>query len=1135
MKQKKISTIIVSIALSSSMMIVLDAEQAGAAPGFDEWGLSINELTYNSDTYVDVEINTSTLDAETDYYVMHPIYLSETGYNLTWDKVMAGGSPVILEVTENESDSTKLLSSEILLDVCGIWILANSTISDSGIVPNGSNFDMLGGFFWVNYTPEYKIELSTDAIKYGQDVEVTITVTDSSESAVGCWIDVIRKSDGAKIFHRYENDGAYIFNTDVFDFAGNYTIQAYRDVDEQDEHGYNEGNGYYSNEYGGVEPIIADYYNYSTCGPWDMPEFMAENEMIVSETGILTTTLTNDPMYWGFEGKINISVEDYDEEIIPDIAVKILNGEEVDVTEYFAEDINIRQDGKYVHINHSSWGVNDTWYNGSAWINGDGFVFGENDTWSICLSKDIDDDGTEEWNKTLEFDVTSAPDIQFRWIDDDGLAFTGHDNDGEIPAIPPITEQPLEVKFQVIGNDPDTYLDDTESITVSGDALFTGTLEDMPKVDYDTGTWTVPLTPYMVSGGSTIAFHVEWDGYGTHTEVLKVGGTGLNGSVVEISPSIFAIDDDVTIEIRVSTAYADNPYPVMNADVGIYWLKDDGSLGTLINETSSSDDPSNNLYSFMFNASEQNDQPDWTEVKAPRDIVAYVDVANIGCGYATATMNPKSDLFVEVSTSSILAGKKTSFEVNVTLDINETGETMYPDEDIHMEIYDESGDKVTLDDDFGSIRASDLDELTNSICAYIVKPGIYTLYAYNNTHDSAGNNATLEVKAVDILCNIDGGNELIWSVDENVSIEFTVGYIGIPQNGTLEIFNISRVDDYYRAWIGNKSHTIAVVDGIAALENVTANFLPDDSSKEQITFAFKPKYGAYANANDILPVKIPDVSVFPHTIPHNVEALLTIKTTGRGIGLPDVKVNITVPGVSGELSSITKADGTSTFAFKPLTTGDIIIKIEGKISDVTAQVTSWSLYMDVALQVEENEEFIVIVRNGSSTGSPIEGVMVLFHGTTETTNAEGKVTFMAPSVTSTIPYELLATLVGHAEDAVMIQIINVPKLVIILESTEVTAGSEFTVVIADDLGAAIIGATILFDGETYTSSSNGEAKLSAPDEEGTSTITASKANFADADSVVVTIDEKEIPGFELLSLIAALGVACILLKKRKKN
>ena len=213
MKQK-IPTIIVSIALLSSMMIVLDAKQARVAPGFDEWGLSIDELTYDNDTYVDVEINTSTLDAGTTYYVMHPIYLSEIGYNLTWNKVMAGGSPVVLEVTENESDSTEMISSGILLDVCGIWILANSTMYDEGFVPNGSNFDMLGGFFWVNSTQEYEIELSINTIKYGQDVEVIITVTDSSESAVGCWIDVIRELDGAKIFHRYENDGMYSFDTE---------------------------------------------------------------------------------------------------------------------------------------------------------------------------------------------------------------------------------------------------------------------------------------------------------------------------------------------------------------------------------------------------------------------------------------------------------------------------------------------------------------------------------------------------------------------------------------------------------------------------------------------------------------------------------------------------------------------------------------------------------------------------------------------------------------------------------------------------------------------------------------------------------------------------------------------------------
>lgn len=1127
MKQKISTIIVVSIVLSSlNLMIVLDTEagdipgvgEAGTTPGVSEWGNATTDLvygtTYASDT---IKINTSLwTDAGGGSYPLCFLYCPKytsagaplSADNFAWDNApYKVGDNYMVYVTSNEVETDTLNTGgySILFNRSGMWIFDSN-----------SNHTTYEGYIWVNTSTDYDISSIAD-FEYNSSGSKTITVQEG-ENDVGCMIAIIAP-DNSTAYHNWQGDGSVTFGiAGNFTMAGDYTVRAYRDFDKDPSvylYGDENGNAYnnsYGSDYSKGFPDAVTGYAYADVGPWDPPEKNATEEKFTVVAGKPNIKLTNTTQYRSFNGTIDLNVTDSDGMEIPGLNVTILNETGLYPGAYFAPDTDA-----------SGTSITANWTNGDTGV------------WTVVVRNSIAGDDLEEWNNSAEFTVASAPDLQFKWIDDDGDV-SDDNNDGEIPAIPSIEEQPLAVKFQVIGNDH-TYLDDNESITVSGDALFTGTLDDIPGVipAGENGTWTVPLTPYMVSGGSTIAFHVEWDGYGTHTEMLKVGGTGLNGSVVEMSPSIFSIDDDVTIEIRVSTAYAYNPYPVMNADVGIYWMKDDGSLGTLINETSGSDDPSDNLYSFTFDASEQNDQPDWTEVRAPRDIIAYVDAANIGYGYATATMNPKSDLFVEVSTSSILAGKKTNFEVNVTLGINETGETIYPDEDIHIEIYDASGDKVTLDDDFGSIRDSDLDELTNSIYAYIVKPGIYTLYAYNNTHDSAGNNATLEVKAVDILCNINGGNELIWSVDENVSIEFTVRYNGILQNGTLEIFNISRVDDYYRAWIGNKSHTIAVIDGVATLENVTANSLPDDSSKEQITFAFKPKYGAYANANDILPVKIPDVSVFPRTIPHNVEALLTIKTTGRGIGLPDVKVNITVPGVSGELSSITKADGTSTFAFKPLTTGNVIIKIEGRISDVTVQVTSWSLYMDVALQVEENEEFIVIVRNGSSTGSPLEGVTVLFHGTTETTNAEGKVTFMAPSVTSTIPYELLATLVGHAEDAVMIQIINVPKLVIILESAEVTAGSEFTVVIADDLGAAIIGATILFDGETYTSSSNGKAKLSAPDEEGTSTITASKANFADADSVVVTIDEKEIPGFELLSLIAALGVSFILFKKRKKN
>jgi hypothetical protein len=105
-------------------------------------------------------------------------------------------------------------------------------------------------------------------------------------------------------------------------------------------------------------------------------------------------------------------------------------------------------------------------------------------------------------------------------------------------------------------------------------------------------------------------------------------------------------------------------------------------------------------------------------------------------------------------------------------------------------------------------------------------------------------------------------------------------------------------------------------------------------------------------------------------------------------------------------------------------------------------------------------------------------------------------------------------------------------LSVIAPSTAST-GSTFQVVVADDAGSAIIGATVTLDGTTYTSGANGIATLTAPSTAGTYTITASKTNFVTSDPVTITVEEKGIPGFELLALIAAIGVAFILLRRRR--
>ena len=239
-----------------------------------------------------------------------------------------------------------------------------------------------------------------------------------------------------------------------------------------------------------------------------------------------------------------------------------------------------------------------------------------------------------------------------------------------------------------------------------------------------------------------------------------------------------------------------------------------------------------------------------------------------------------------------------------------------------------------------------------------------------------------------------------------------------------------------------------------------------------------------------------------------------------------------MPGVSGEQNSTTDSNGKVSFGVNPTATGNIAIKIENRTSSTVVPVTSWSLYVDVASQVNEGASFTVTVRNGTAAGSGLESAAVIFNGETKTTNTSGVATFTAPSVTANKDYPITATLVGHAEGTATVTVLNVPKLSIIAPS-KATAGSTFEVTIANDVGSSVIGATITFDAKTYTSGAQGKATLTAPSETGAYTITATFTGFTAADPVTITIEAGGIPGFELLTLIAAIGVAFILLRRRR--
>ncbi|UCF11648.1 MAG: hypothetical protein JSW06_06255 [Thermoplasmatales archaeon] len=85
-------------------------------------------------------------------------------------------------------------------------------------------------------------------------------------------------------------------------------------------------------------------------------------------------------------------------------------------------------------------------------------------------------------------------------------------------------------------------------------------------------------------------------------------------------------------------------------------------------------------------------------------------------------------------------------------------------------------------------------------------------------------------------------------------------------------------------------------------------------------------------------VKFPKVTASPGSLEFGQPAELEILVTVNDEGVSDVLVNISIPGISEEMSTYTDTNGKSLFAFTPPSTGEIKIEIENKRIPLTVEI-----------------------------------------------------------------------------------------------------------------------------------------------------------------------------------------------------
>jgi len=148
--------------------------------------------------------------------------------------------------------------------------------------------------------------------------------------------------------------------------------------------------------------------------------------------------------------------------------------------------------------------------------------------------------------------------------------------------------------------------------------------------------------------------------------------------------------------------------------------------------------------------------------------------------------------------------------------------------------------------------------------------------------------------------------------------------------------------------------------------------------------------------------------------------------------------------------------------------------------------------------VTEGDSFEVTVTAGSN---PVNNVNVTFHNESKFTDVNGKVQFSAPELTSDRNYEITVKKEEYTENIAYVLVLNSPKLQVVAPGS-VSAGEEFTVLVYDEVGEAIIGAIITFNGETKSTGTGGIALLTAPSQVGSYTITAEYSGYRSASTTV---------------------------------
>lgn len=1087
------------------------------------------------------------------FYLWYPVYsgndVNQT-YNLTWSMYEGTGTGTFPPRIEGGNNYVFGDSSErdIYFGIAGLWLIG----PQSSFTPDGTNASRLNAtvpaWFWVNTTDTFTSVPTDTSFYYGSAGTVGITVEEDGVATTNAFVAVYDNSNPGRLvgtsgqswaWQENEQPPATIGkNSSMFTNAGTWTIASYWDDDKLTSDGasigsrvnYYEGNAYYryynkslyGSTYGAATHIenTATWYNFSTCGPWDPPERNDTTKSITVNTGKPTISLVNSTeVYWGFIWRLEINVTDAD-----GIGVTGAN-------------VTLRKSGNTSHIWNRTYG--DLWINEtsdgnytveiaryadstSSWANM------ANGSWYVYIAKDVNSDGTEEWNNSVRISVRSTtPPVRLTIIDDgDPDTGTTTDKKVNVPAFTPTnTVGIVTIQFQILGTDvgdnqgrayygDDTH-EDRHNISITGDILYPMTDSTLTKVSgAATGIWQVVLTPTKAGGSITITINWPGSNNGTDTETINI----INGSIVTTNIDSFTYGN--TLDITVTVKNQNNLFQDAG-DVHIVW-RGGARWNYTAPGTGAPGKGEGGEYTFKMLPGDQG-------TSAPHNLtIAGKTPGSNQWGYATIHMSKNHNIVVNVTPSVANAGDIVKYDIDIL--VNGAAPASY--DDITLDLIDSNGGAASGDDQnsFPVTGSYNIDDKEMTLSG-----GTWTLYAHNATHDSEGNNGTLIITPYMITTT---PSILAWLIDTNTNISIQVTP---SSNGTLQLDNVSTTPN--GSYVGVSPETIDIMDGQGTLTGFNSTDLGN------ITFDYTPDGGESREGSGILKITTATATPIPATVyigeVTTVEVTVTHPATGAALEGVRVDLDLGVNLSDSKLDKLpdyknTDADGKARFAITAAASGNVTIFIQQGTDPenpfVIRAAARKTMTITTDPSVEEGGTFTVSAKDANGNLITDATVSILFNGVTTTTTT-GTVELTAPAVPESLDYRIEGTAEGYSTDDTTIKIINKPKIYI-SAPTSGTAGTAFTVKAGGDDGNAY-GITITVTDASGTTVTT--ATTAGPDgvsitigSQGTYTIIASKDNYEDSDPVTISVGGGGIPGFELLTLIVALGVAFILLRRRRR-